>query len=163
MRKAHFIESRKAVDAEGDTPARKQPINSLMGKPCHPNSLKNLEGHKAPPFQPGVSGNPGGLPGTDLAQKYAREFFEKHRDGITKEMAAALRGFNGYGFSVLADRAFGKLVEKQQIATVGVSLEDVLRARKKIEESKEEMARRLGRSKDTPPDDPVPDNNPADV
>ena len=129
MRKttAHIIEQRKTVDTEGVTP--KQPINPQTGKPCHPNSLANLR--PARPWAKGESGNPGGLPGTDLAAKYAREFFERHPRGITKAMIEELKGLNGYSWTQLADRAYGRVVEKHQIASVGLSLRDVLEARKR--------------------------------
>jgi hypothetical protein len=157
MRKAHFIESRrKPVDAEEPAGEKPKPKRQL-----HPNSLKNL----APPFPPGVSGNPGGLPGTDKAQLAAREFFETY-PRISKEMIRALRGFNGFGFATLADRAFGRVVEKHQVTAVGVSLEDVLRARKRAQEGPggDAFRKRLqpATPADTPADTDVPDN-PEDV
>ena len=132
------------------------PVHPKTGKPIPAASLANL----AKPWPKGVSGNPGGLPGTDVAAQAAREFFARHPT-ITAATVRELRGFNAYGWAQLADRAFGKLVEKAQVMTTGVSLEDVLRARKKVEAAKEEMARRLGRSKDTPPD-PVSDDTVPD-
>jgi hypothetical protein len=45
-------------------------------------------------------------------------------------MIKELRGMNAYAYSVLADRAYGKIVEKQQIAVAGISLETILKARK---------------------------------
>jgi hypothetical protein len=88
----------------------------------------------------------------------AREFFDRHPH-ITRQMIKELRGMNAYAYSVLADRAYGKIVEKQQIVATGVSLEDILRARKRVEDSK------LGRQI-SPPDPPVADDTdvpPADV
>jgi hypothetical protein len=155
-RTAHFIEQRKAVDAgkavEEVTPKPKR-------KP-HPNSLKNL----APPWPKGTSGNPGGLPGTDLAALAAREFFARH-PSISAAMIRELRGFNGYGFATLADRAFGKVVDKQLIVSSGVSLEDVLRARKKAWPDRpvpQIEAPPVDTDADTPASDDVPDN-PTDV
>ena len=66
-------------------------------------------------FKCGQSGNPGGLPGTDLAALYARRFFERHPEGISRELAHELKGFNAYAFSILADRAYGKVAEKRQV------------------------------------------------
>jgi hypothetical protein len=126
---AHIIAQRETVvDAEGDTP-KKVPVHPRTGKPIPEASLANLR--PARPWAKGESGNPGALPGTDLAAKYAREFFERHPRGITKAIIEELKGLNGYSWTQLADRAYGKVVEKHQVATVGVSLEDVLEARKK--------------------------------
>jgi hypothetical protein len=124
---AHFIEERRALDAgkaadtEGAKPAKPKYKQ-------HPNSLKNL----AKPWPKGTSGNPGGLPGVDVAAMAARDFFRRYPT-ISAAMARELRGFNGYGFSVLADRAFGKLTDRQHILTTGVTLEQVLLARKRAD------------------------------
>jgi hypothetical protein len=63
-------------------------------------------------FKPGESGNPSGLPGTDLAAVYARRFFGSHPEGISKAMAEDLEGFDAYAFGVVADRGYGKVASK---------------------------------------------------
>ena len=91
----------------------------------------------APPWHKGKSANPSGLPGTDLAAKAAREFFERYPEGIGKRMAEELKGFNAYAYGVLADRAYGKL--RQQVEYTG-SIEVVQRlisARKRVAEKRE--------------------------
>jgi|SRR6185437_5452933 len=103
FRTAQVIEERKAspksdISTEGN--GKKQRF--ARGK--HPNSRKGVANLK--PIPPGVSGNPGGLPGTDLAALYARRFFEAHPEGIGSMVE--LKGFNAYAFGVLADRAYGK-------------------------------------------------------
>lgn len=77
----------------------------------NPKSKRNL---RPKPWPKGISGNPGGFPGTDLAAMYARKFFEAH-PGICPEMADELRGFNAYGFNVLADRAYGKVRQQERM------------------------------------------------
>lgn len=85
------------------------PKETRLGK--HPNSLKNL----VAPWPKGVSGNPGGRP-HDVAQKVARAVFEENAEQIYVAMAhSALQG-SAYAFSVLAERAYGKV-----LATVEVS------------------------------------------
>src|SRR5271154_2580819 len=97
MRTAQTIEENKS--SESREVSKKKPI--------HPNSLKNLK-----PYVPGQTGNPGGKPKVDHAQAIARAIFENDSEAIYKAFAKALRSGNAYSFSVLADRAFGKLKEK---------------------------------------------------
>lgn len=78
------------------------------------NSLRNLGNGKETQFKPGQSGNPGGLPGTDLAATYARRFFETHPEGISPGLGDDLKGFNAYAFGLLADRAYGKVKEHRR-------------------------------------------------
>lgn len=114
-RTAQFIEEQKAaVSSEGTRLNRK---GNKRG--THPNSLAAASRNKAKPFPKGVSGNPGGLPGTDLGQKYAREFFERHPEGVSDSMAAELKGFNAYAFGVLADRGYGKVKDKAELEVSG--------------------------------------------
>jgi hypothetical protein len=77
------------------------------GRGRNPKSRKGLKNLK--PFPKGVSGNPGGKPGTDLAAVYARRFFEEHPEGISPDMTSDLKGFNAYGYGLLADRGYGKV------------------------------------------------------
>lgn len=110
-RTAQSIEEHKsAVSAE---PNGKNKRGNGRGK--HPNSRKGDANLK--PFPPGVSGNPGGLPGTDLAALIARRAFESNEREIAQGMVAQLRKGNAYAFSVLADRGYGKIKDR-------VSLED---------------------------------------
>lgn len=107
-RTAQFIEELKAVGAE---PSAKKKKRRGPGKPFK-------KGNEYA-FKPGESGNPGGLPGTDLAAKYARELFERHPEGISGDLAVELKGFNAYAYGVLADRAYGKIKEKQEVEHTG--------------------------------------------
>ncbi len=112
---AQFIEERKA--AETRTSSEGTGRRRGIGSGNHPNSRKGNANLK--PWPKGKSANPGGLPGTDLAALYARRFFEAHSDGISDAMAEDLKGFNAYGFSVLADRGYGKVHEHQRIEHTG--------------------------------------------
>ena len=66
-------------------------------------------------FQPGVSGNPGGRPKTDLAAEIARAIFEEDGPAIKAAFSKALRKGSAYAFATLADRAFGRLKETHAI------------------------------------------------
>ena len=66
-------------------------------------------------FQPGESGNPGGRPRRDLAAEIARKVFEENPEAIEKAMLKALLKGDPGVFTVLADRAFGKLTLKVEI------------------------------------------------
>ncbi len=105
---AQFIEEQKSLKAVISKKRRKHKKHQMK-----PKSVANLK-----PFPKGVSGNPGGLPGTDLAALAARRFFEEHPEGI-ELMADDLKGFNAYAFSVLADRGYGKVREHQRIEHTG--------------------------------------------
>ena len=109
-RTAQSIEAKKS--SEGTRPKKPRKTHKM-----HPNSIKNLK--PAPPWKKGVSANPGGLPGTDLAAVYARRLFEEHPEGITDELGDRLKGFNAYAYSVLADRGYGKVKEVQQVEHTG--------------------------------------------
>ena len=66
-------------------------------------------------FQPGKSGNPGGVPKHDVAKEIAKAIFENNPDMVYKALAKAIAKGNAYAFQVLADRGYGKLKEQHQV------------------------------------------------
>jgi len=66
-------------------------------------------------FQPGKSGNPGGVPKHDVAKEIAKAIFENNPDMVYKAFAKAIAKGNAYAFQVLADRGYGKLKEQHQV------------------------------------------------
>ena len=78
---------------------------------AHPNSLKNLK-----PYVPGVSGNPGGKPGYDVAAALARAVIEGSQSDAYEGLAAQLAKGNAYTFKELAERGYGKLKEKIEVS-----------------------------------------------
>ena len=75
----------------------------------HKNCIKNLK-----PYVPGVSGNPGGLPGYDVAAVLARAVLEGSQEAAYEGLSAQLAKGNAYTFKELADRGYGKLKEKHE-------------------------------------------------
>lgn len=127
MRKktAQFIETQKA-SISPERSRKKGRGKDKKPRKVAPASIANLEKGKDMQFQPGQSGNPGGLPGKDLATDHARRFIE--RAGSIEGFATLLpKNFNAYAYSVLAERAYGKM--KQEIGLSGsVELVNRLRA-----------------------------------
>jgi hypothetical protein len=109
-RTAQSIEAKKTLPVEGKRKTKG------IGRGNSPNSRKNL---KTTGFPKGVSGNPGGLPGTDLSAVYARRFFEQHPEGISESLWDDLKGSNAYAYNVLADRGYGKVKEIAKIEHSG--------------------------------------------
>jgi hypothetical protein len=70
-------------------------------------SLANLK----PPFQPGQSGNPGGRPKRDVAAEIAAAIFENNEEAIGKAYLKLLKRGSLGAFSLLSDRAFGKVAQ----------------------------------------------------
>jgi hypothetical protein len=66
-------------------------------------------------FQPGKSGNPGGVPKHDVAKEIAKAIFENNPDMVYKAFAKAIAKGNAYALQVLADRGYGKLKEQHQV------------------------------------------------
>jgi len=79
----------------------------------HPNSQKQLQ---PKPWPKGKSGNPSGKPGFDIAAFIARQVFKLNAKEIYEGMAKALMEGGGYNFSVLSDRAFGKMKTTTEIS-----------------------------------------------
>lgn len=62
-------------------------------------------------FPPGVSGNPSGLPGTDVSARIARRVYEENEQAIYDAMLTAVlggKGGNAFTFDILAARGYGK-------------------------------------------------------
>jgi hypothetical protein len=76
----------------------------------HDNSRANLT-----PYPKGVSGNPGGLPGYDVAAAIARRVFELNEAAIYEGMAEEVISGKPYAFDVIANRAYGKTKERVEI------------------------------------------------
>ena len=111
MRTAETIEEAKAatsLKAKKSGKNTKKRADDKRGK--HPNSVNNLK-----PYVPGISGNPGGLPGYDVAAALARaaiEGFQKEAyEGFGKQLAAG----NAYCFKELAERGYGPKPQQHQI------------------------------------------------
>jgi hypothetical protein len=112
MRTAQTIAEQQEVSHSSDRSTKRR-------TQTNPNSLRNLK-----PFVKGQSGNPGGKPKNDLAKEIAQAIFENDADAIYRAYAKALRAGNAYAFTVLADRAFGKLKEvKELTGTDGAPLD----------------------------------------
>ena len=63
----------------------------------------------------GFCPNPGGRPKRDRAAEIAREVFESNPEAVYKALGRALLKGNAYAFTQLAERAYGKLVQKQEL------------------------------------------------
>jgi hypothetical protein len=70
------------------------------------------------PWPKGVSGNPKGRRKNDLAKEIAEAVFEENREAIYEAMVKPLLQGNAYAYSVLADRAFGKLKELKEVTYI---------------------------------------------
>ncbi len=123
MRTAQQIEEHKEIfSTEGK---RKK----VVGRGNHPNSRAQL---KPVPYPKGVSGNPGGLPGTDVAARIVRNVFELNEkviyEGMVKEVAAG----KPYAFDVAANRAYGKVKETVDVNVSGrIELASLIEQRRK--------------------------------
>jgi len=107
-----------AQQAEAKSPKSQEAVKSGK-RGVHANSLKNLK-----PYQPGVSGNPSGKPGYDVAAALARAVIEGCQEDAYKGLAKQLAAGNAYTFKELAERGYGKLKEKHEHSVS----EDVLKA-----------------------------------
>jgi hypothetical protein len=112
MRTADSIEETKAQKAS-ETPASEQ----AQEQPRKPSPADRVIQFR---WVKGQSGNPGGRPKKDFAAEFARrvleaqgnpELLEQYATGFARQLAKG----NAYTFKELAERAFGKLKEVQEI------------------------------------------------
>jgi hypothetical protein len=109
-------------------------IKPLAGKPkrktnYNPNSLKGLK-----MWPKGVSGNPSGLPGYDVAAEIARRVMEEWREDAFQGLGKQLRHGNAYVFKELAERGYGKMKEKLELSgadEIATQLEAARKRKKK--------------------------------
>lgn len=114
--KTHAKPKRDSVSASGDSLVSTEGSGKKrgIGRGRHPNSRKGNANLK--PFSKGVSGNPGGLPGTDVAARIARRIFELNEEQIYQAQANELLRGGVYNSSVLGDRAYGKIKDKHELS-----------------------------------------------
>ena len=105
-RTAQKIEQTKSLQAKKSRKDKGQPRANY-----NPKSRENLK-----PYPKGVSGNPSGKPGTDVAARIARRIFELNEKEIYEGMGVGLLNGGAYDFSVLADRAYGKVKDKHEFS-----------------------------------------------
>ena len=128
MRKtAQYIEESGERDRYSSLKAPKNKFDG-RGKHGNPNSLKNL----VAPWPKGMSGNPGGEPGYDVAAKVARQVVELNQEQIYRGMAAEVIAGKPYAFDVLANRAYGKVKETVDVNVSGrIELATAIEERRK--------------------------------
>lgn len=81
----------------------------------NPKSLKNL----VQPWPKGVSGNPSGLPGTDVPALIARRAFEADPEGVIEALRDKLKAGDIQTFKELGDRGYGKVKDRTQFELTG--------------------------------------------
>ncbi len=104
MRTANAIEAQASEQQPAEQPRKYKPGHN-------PNSRKNL----VAPWKPGDVPNPTGKNGHDLASEVAKAIFSENGEEIYKAMTKALLKGNAYAFTQIAERAYGKLVEKKEL------------------------------------------------
>jgi hypothetical protein len=106
LRTADTIEATNSLKAE--TRCKDGKRKGKRGS--NPNSIKNLK-----PYKPGVSGNPGGLPGYDVAAALARAVIEGSQEAAYEGFSKQLASGNAYAFKELAERGYGPKPQQHQI------------------------------------------------
>jgi hypothetical protein len=108
MKTAATIERQEERKKDRISPQNSDPVSEEARR-------KRIDQIKPYQFQPGVSGNPGGRPKTDLAAEIARAVFEQDGQAIFEAFRKVLRKGSPYAYQVLSDRAYGKLKETHAI------------------------------------------------
>lgn len=122
MRTAESIEQTKAEKDSGEKPKKDR-------RGTNPNSLKNLMAPWTPETRPNSPGRP-----RDTASDISRKAFEANEKLIYERVVKQIMD-SAYGFEVHANRAFGKLTDKQEFGdkTLAV-LEKLSLGRKRAQE-----------------------------
>jgi hypothetical protein len=103
------MQTADSIEARNSEP--KQPESSPQNTP-KPSPADRIAPWR---WQKGFCPNPSGRPKRDRAAEIAREVFERNPEAVYQAMAKALVKGNAYAFKELAERGFGKLVEKKEV------------------------------------------------
>jgi len=112
MKTANSIEAQAAQK----TPSDKAQNSLKLNRKGNRRGMHSDASYIAPwKWKKGFCPNPGGRPKKDRAQEIAREIFEENPEAVYKALAKAVLQGNAYAFGQLADRAYGKIPQKQEI------------------------------------------------
>jgi hypothetical protein len=101
--KCPFPKCRRRAEHDGDH----SPQNTRKNR-RKPKLTPEMEARK---WKPGESGNPGGRPKRDVASEIAAAIFENNAEAIGKAYLKLLKRGSLGAFSLLSDRAFGKVAQ----------------------------------------------------
>lgn len=130
MRTAQQIEENKAQREKSEQAPKRKRGEFRRGQ--NPRSRQNL----AKPYPKGVSGNPSGKPGYDVAAELARAIISEFKEEAFAGLGKALSGGNAYVFKELAERGYGKLTDKVHVSTDDAIIARLMAGRKRISELK---------------------------
>jgi hypothetical protein len=99
--KCPFPKCRRRAEHDGDHSPQNRRKNRRK-----PKLTPEMEARK---WKPGQSGNPGGRPKRDVASEIAAAIFENNAEAIGKAYLKLLKRGSLGAFSLLSDRAFGKV------------------------------------------------------
>ena len=90
------------------------------------------------PWPKGVSGNPAGRPKSDISSEIARAIFENNAEAIYHGMARRLAKGDARLFTVLAERAYGRVKEPVEVDFSQSILERLQDGRRRVLEGMSE-------------------------